>query len=271
MRLLKMTLLLTAALTAMVFADGGNEKFRTITAKEKNWMESTWKGITAALPAPPRDWKRKEEAPPDLKQVSETSPYPIPMEGWVRYEKPVAFDASEMSKTADDMGRMMDKLQPLMEKMQAAAQKGDQREVQRLQSEMAEIQRGDKGLKSMKEKGDAAEMNRVVMTISVNPNGYHIDDVKEITAPKGVAAAFRSDPSTRAAFQKDMKDTVITLFIGRFSKKGGPRNFQVYCKKPGGVYTAVHSLIIVIKARDGKKAEEFLRKTDTRSLGAMIR
>jgi hypothetical protein len=275
MRVLKITLLLTIAsmiaLSTMVFADGGDDKVRPITAKEKMWMSSTWKSAMAALPSPPRGWERKEEAPPALKEVSETSPYPIPMDGWVRYEKSGAFNTADISESSDAMEQMMDKLQPLMEKMQAAVQKGDQREIQRLQSEMVEVQRGNKGLKSMEQKHEAAEMQRVAVTVSVNSIGFHIDDVKEIKSPKGVTAAFCSDPSTRSAFQKDVKDTVITLFIGKFTKKGGPKDFQVYCKMPGGAYTVVHSLIIAVKARDGKMAEEFLKKTNTQALAAMIR
>lgn len=40
---------------------------------------------------------------------------------------------------------------------------------------------------------------------------------------------------------------------------------------PRGAYTVVHSLIIAIKARDAKMAEEFLKKTNTQALAAMIR
>ncbi|MEK6794350.1 MAG: hypothetical protein AABZ39_06215 [Spirochaetota bacterium] len=269
-----MKIILASVLSLMMiipaFADG-DDVMRPLAASEKAWMTSTMKSILAALPAAPKDWKRKDDTGTPRKEVSASARYPLSMSTRTDYEKPVTMTTEEMSRNAEDVSQSMEKMGPIMEKMNAAAAKGDQKEMQRLQAELMKLQSGSSGMQNMKAKSEEAEMQRLSIDVSINANGYDIDGVKEIAAPSGVSVALRGDLSTRAEYQKDMKDTRITLFFGNFTKKGGPNAFEIYCKQPAGMYTKVNSVIVTIVARDGKLAEEYLTKINSKAIAALLR
>lgn len=262
--------LIACALCLPLFADG-DDVTRPLSTQEKAWMASTMKSVLAALPPAPKDWKRKDDTGTPRKEVSVTAYYPISLNTRTDYEKPVTMSMEEMSKNAEDVSQSMEKMGPIMEKMNAAAAKGDQKEMQRLQAELMKLQSGSSGMQNMKAKNEEAEMQRLSIDVSVNANGFDIDGVKEIAAPSGVSIALRGDLSTRAEYQKDMKDTRITLFFGNFTKKGGPNAFEIYCKHPTGVHTKVNSVIVTIVARDGKLAEEYMKKIHTKAIASLLR
>jgi hypothetical protein len=262
-----MTMCLMAA-SISLFADGGDDKTRPVNSQEKAWILSSWTKIFKAMPAAPAQWTRSDDGPPEIREVSITSPYALAMNSHVELNRQMGMNMEEMARDTEDMNAGFSEMQPLIEKMQAAAARGDQKEIERIRAEMERIQSGNRGMRKMKARNDEAEMGSARIDISVNANGWDIDGA-DLAAPQGVAHAVISGPAPGRGADAN-SETRITLFIGRFTKKGGPSNWQIYCPVTKGRITSLQTIIVTIVAKDDQVARDLMKRMNTKALSSML-
>jgi hypothetical protein len=266
--LISFMMMCLAASSISLFADGGDDKTRPANSQEKAWVSSTWSKIFKAMPAAPAKWTRKDGETPEVREVSITSPYALAMNAYVELNKQISVNMEEMARDTEDMNAGFSEMQPLIEKMQAAAARGDQKEIERIRAEMERIKSGNRGMQKMKAKNDEVEMGSARINISVNANGWDIDGVY-LAAPQGVAHAVMSGPAAGRG-EDGNSETRITLFIGKFTKKGGPSNWQIYSPETKGRKTSLQTIIVTIAAKDGQVARDLMKGMNTKALSSML-
>lgn len=250
-----------------VLADGGME--RPLTEQEKTFFQSAYQAGVGFLPPAPAGWNKDVEEisiPSRLSQGVE--PPPLPMTIRCEYAKPMdqskAFDMANNAGSMEALGETVNKLS---EQLQAAAAKGDQKEMARLQEEMQKAVTGNAGVQKAQAIAKENELNNAHISIDFNANGADYSQVKEIPAPAPAFGAIRMDQSTNPQLSGN---GTTWVFLGPFSKKGSGDSFQIYTTSKSGKGTDITRIIIQIRA-DGKVADDLLAKMDLKGLAGLIK
>jgi len=269
-KLLCAVMMCLACFTGHVFADGGDERSRPTTAEENAWQKGVLESALAAVPAAPDGWSRRDDKIEDIERIMVTQTNNLwPLRANTSFEKAISQDMNKLAELAGSMGDMQAKIGPLTEKMQAAAEKGDQKEIARLQKELMEIQANDPGLNKMKAMSEEREMGSARVEISINHTGMHFEFVKELPGLAGGAIVFRKDKSTVPAHLDSDSDGITYLLFGPFKKEPIEGGFKAYAERNGS-YRQVKTIVIQITARDNKVADDLMARMNTKALAALL-
>lgn len=264
------TLITVAALSGQLLADGGDERTRPATAEEKAWHRGALEKALSALPPAGEGWTRNDESIDEIEKVyvAQTS-HLWNIHTGASYEKNIEFDAAKMNEFSGSIEELQAKLIPLTEQLTKAAEKGDQKEIARLQKEMQDLQTGNAGLAKMNDFTEERAKGSARVEVTLNHAGMDFDFVKELPGKVKGATVLRRDATSVPDGLNYGKDGITWVLFGAFSKEQKPDGIKAYAERKGP-FMQVKTVAVQITARDNAVADDLLARLNADILAKLI-
>lgn len=270
-------------------ADGGDS--RPLTPAETAFFRKVLPALAQAMPPAPAGWQVSEQGdtapPPRLDGGGLGEPlqasYRVAWQDFARKAKAQEAQAAagvevaqrQMAEpsTADQHKRM----EALGEKLGAAAQRGDQAEVLRLQKQMEEVSLAmakvyDRNDRELKAAMDSHQVRDVDASVTILVNAFGEDFIGWATADKPVAglAVYRQEGEDAPRF--GWREGTTWVFLGPGWKLIRTEDSAHMENEPraGLASTKVQTLVVRVRG-DAKRARKIVEAMDWNALKALVR